>query len=307
MKLKTSQLLIILIILAALVVVIKWNEKRKSTGTLKTEFFTLNFDQINKFTIKPEFDPKKGYDVVKENNKWFVVNNTGFKYEADEDFVNRAFSELKKLKPSRLASTSRDDFPQYGVDSVGTLLSIFDDKGQHDIILGSMSFQNQSQVITYCRLPEEDETYAAESYMEGTFKAGINAWRKRTILPPMAQWNSLDFAFPNLTPISLTKKENQWYLGEKAADSAVAAELVNALNRLSSLGFADDEQTLMAKSPYLTLNINARDTLQRADINFYQMDKKWLIKSSLNEGNYFIADSARPLWTNLDILKSSEE
>ncbi len=306
MKLKTSHLLIIFIVLTGLVFLVKYLNNKKEKGSLLTEFFELNIDEINKFTLTPQFNPVKKFDVLKENTKWYVINSGGYKYEVSSEFMDRALKELQKLKPSRLASTSSESFAEFGVDSLGTLLEIFDNNASHSIILGSMTFQNQNLVNTYCRLPDDQNTYAAEAYMEGTFKSDINGWRKRDIIPfPSSSWNALSFLSPDgKISIQMKKDGNKWLANGVETDSTIAADMIKFVERLNSLGFADDSQTTTLSQPTLSLTVSQADSLQPVQLNLYRTPSNWLLNSSINEGNYFTADTNRvnPLLLNLQAL-----
>ncbi|MEA3495818.1 MAG: DUF4340 domain-containing protein [Bacteroidota bacterium] len=291
MKFKTIHLLIIFAVLLAVVFVIKKTSVKKEEGSLRTEFFSINYDKISKFTIIPQFDKNKEFSIIKENDKWYVELGQNLKAETNTEFFDRSLKELKKLKPSRLASNEKEKWAEYGVDSLGTILEITDNQATHKIILGSLSFQNQQTVNAYVRMPDETKTYACESYMEGTFKSDKSQWRKRKVIEmPKTLWANIDFQSNKNLTFKLNKKENTWLLNNKTVDSIQITEFLTSLEKLNQQGFADNSTVILLPKANFSLVIQNNENTILTTLDFYKTKSSWIIASSINDGNYFAID-----------------
>ncbi|NLJ07465.1 MAG: DUF4340 domain-containing protein [Sphingobacteriales bacterium] len=291
MKLKNSHLLLLLGLLILIVLVIYFAGKKSRQGDLPDKFISFSSEDIQQLEIIPAHQQSEAFKVVKINGRWYVLFKKS-KMMADSSFIDRTFAEIDKLIPSRLISESNEDWKTYGVDSSGTLLILTSVKGEKaKIIIGNMTFQDNIYVNTYIRQPEDNRVFAAECYMEGTVRASMDSWREKKMTMPLYSLNFLEIQSddPAGKVISIKKEGNIWKAGQKDADTSVVNSLIKKLAKINDLPLLKPGLAPGTKAE-LTLTL---DYVQRFKTTLYCYPDRqgFLIGSSVNQGNYVVADS----------------
>lgn len=291
MKLKNSHLIIIFIALLGVFFVVQKMNSKKKEGTLKTQFFNIDTKDVIGIKISPMLDDKNSFKIIKENGQWQVQLSNGQKVEADTTLVSQSLRLLKKIQPSRLANTKEEKWPEYGVDSIGTLVEIDDGNKTYQFILGEFVFMNNQTANTYVRLPGEKETYACEAYLETTFKAAQNQWRKKDInIIPRSNWSSIHFDSYEKS-VNLDQIDGKWQCKGTTIDSLEAENIMQQLESFGRLTFSDVEAIDKFEKTAFTLGFQGKDNLTALSLSFYNKDRYYIISSSINQSNYFTADS----------------
>ncbi|MFC2114664.1 DUF4340 domain-containing protein [Bacteroidota bacterium] len=287
MKLSNKQLLLLFAALIIIVFGVRLISQKKAKGNLKSSFFELDSSLITRFNITPLSDDKMALIVFKENNKWFIQTTDDQKYEVSSDAINYALTEIMKMKPSRLATESKENWAKYEVDSSGTLLEINTGDETVEIIIGKMTFQNSYLVNTYVRLPEEEAVYASECYLERAFKSPLNQWRKKQVfLTPSGMWKQISFLKEG-NSIELNMQENKWFYNGVPIADTIQEKLINSLTKLNNLSFSQESISSQA-----ALEIQIKEEGDELTmISIFPKGSGAVLTSSSNSGNWFNIDS----------------
>lgn len=258
---------------------------------MRTAFFDFNMDDLQAINIYPILHPDKRTTLVKRKDKWYIDLGSGIFAQPDSVYVQRSLIELRKMKPSNLAAINQDQWPEFGVDSLGTLLELqTPDKLFHRIIIGNLGFVNERQVCTYLRLPNENETYAADNYMEGTFKADPDQWRYGILAEGnKSMWQHLRFSGLSDQLIDLELKDSKWMIGDQEFDHNNADSLLDLISGLNAHhAYAPTSIYPLLRKPDFMLSLFGQEQQELNTISFFELNQAWYARSSKNEGNIFI-------------------
>ncbi len=304
MKLKNSQLLLILLVVIVLLIGLRFLKSQKEVGSLKQTFFEIDSSQIVQFNITPLANENEGFKLVKNNDHWMLEQKDKLSFRVSDEAIIRAIEELFKLKPSRLASESKDSWSKYEVDTAGSLLEIFTSNESFQIIIGKMIFQNQVRVNQYVRLPDEDQVYACESYLEGTFKNPVNKWRnKQNIVWPLGFWQEVNIS-GNAKNIGFFRNEDSWINKHTQTDLGNDVELIALIDGFNALGFSQNVD-LTTDSMLYSIQITTTQN-ESVKLSLYKNAHEMILSSAYNTGNYFVIDSSKTVSFMQEIKKYAE-
>lgn len=206
----------------------------------------------------------------------------------DESRISGLFKTLTGIKPMRLAAKNPDKWKEFEVDTSGTRVKVNEgDKKTLDIIIGKMSFSGGRNVETFVRLEGDDETYAVEGYLEGTFNAGADEWRNKTLIKGTKDdWKKLSFSIVDTMRYQLTNQGGSWLLDGDSANQQEVANYLNAASSMNGNMFADEIDAATLGTPQYILEIDD-STGTIAKVEGFALGDKKIIRSSQNADNLF--------------------
>ncbi|MDZ4847600.1 MAG: DUF4340 domain-containing protein [Chitinophagales bacterium] len=286
-KFSNKSLLLLLVALGAILGAIKYFDSQKGERNFRNELVEIDSAKVSTILIYPK--SKKGEEVklFKEGSGWKVKITDSKSQQVDSARITGLFEAIAGLKPTRLAARGSDKWKEFEVDTSGSRLVVKEgDKTTLDILIGKFNFSGGREVETLVRLSGEDETYAVNGFLDGTFNTGIDSYRNKTIVKGNKDnFTKLTFALSDTMRYSLEKRDSVWFVD--GATSANTTELENYLSTISALNatsFIDDVDASGLSTPSHTLQI---DDTQGNKINvegFIQNNRK-IIRSSQNADN----------------------
>lgn len=285
-KFSNLKLLLILGVLLAMIAVVKFLDSQKGERNFRSELVTIDSAKVTSILIYPK--SKKGQEVklYKEGSDWKVHINENKSQSVSRDRISQLFKTIDDIKPVRLAARNADKWKEFEVDTSGTRLIVKQgDKKTLDIVIGKFSFSGGRNVETFVRLEGDNETYAVNGFLEGTFNSGIDDWRDKTIIKgDKDAWKKLTFSLADTMKYQLVRQGTYWQLD---SDTALQQEVNNYLNStatMTGIAFADDVDAASLGMPQYVLEIADTAGATIRVEGFALADKK-IIRSSLNTDN----------------------
>lgn len=289
-KLNTKTLLILLAILIAVYAIIELTDGSGKSESFRSTLVNIDTAKVTQIEIE-----KAGTTLtLKKEDGWQVQNTAGAYVPAMTKSVDRLLGTLLTVKPSRIATKKPEKWADYQVDSTGTHVTVYEGSNKTlDLIVGRFAMQGQRQFLSYVRLADEDEVYAADNFMSMSMGTSPSAYRFREIARvqkdslQQIQFQYADSAF------TLNKQNGKWWVNEHPADSAHVASYINSLRNVTANTFVDDVEPAALISPSMTVVIqeNGKDPLT---ISAYQHpEHQWIYHSSHNPDNLFSDESLK--------------
>tara|TARA_Y100000310_G_C20662997_1_gene805830 strand:- start:1000 stop:1878 length:879 start_codon:yes stop_codon:yes gene_type:complete len=228
---KSMMLLVVLALLIGIYFIVKFTGNSGRSKSFKSELVTFDNDQVTKLEI---MSPEDTTVLNREGDSWKVGE-----YVADPATVTATLSTLKGIKPSRLASRSKDTWKDFQVDDSGTRVVTYEgDEKVLDIVLGRFNVEGQRSFYSYVRLTEEKDVYVAKDFMKMSVSTGSAAYRNDDILKiNKDSITAIHFNYPD-SAFSLSKNGNKWFIDGSEADSAAVADYLGGLRFVNSRNFA---------------------------------------------------------------------
>ena len=240
MKLTTKNLLFILGALAIVFAVTQLTKRTGRSKLLKSELVSIDTAMVSKIEI---ITSEESVTLSREE-EWKVALSDGSQKIAKESSVSSLLSSLNTIKPGRMAARSQDKWKDYSVDSTGTRVKVYEEgEISTDIVIGRFGVEGQQSFYTFVRLFEDDEVYVANDFMGVSVGKDAASYRENEVLRLQKDsLVSISFDYPD-TAFRLTKEE-EWYLDDQQADSALVAGYLSGLNFVNSSEFYDQSSEI---------------------------------------------------------------
>ncbi|MDW3648621.1 MAG: DUF4340 domain-containing protein [Bacteroidia bacterium] len=239
-------------------------------------------------TIIVDAPQKDQVKLEKQSGVWRLKLADGNTAPVNGSGLRSALAGLSLLEASQLVSRDEDDWAEYQVDSAGTRVQLLGADGKMlDIILGNFTYRTTG--MNYVRLPEDEETYLVEGYLEGNFNKAANDWRKNSIFDfTTADVQGLGFAMGESGSYKISKDSTQQWMmmeSEQVLDQAEVSSYISSIYALKSSNFVDRKPASM--SPAMQLSIQTATKGIITIKAFPDAEHGFLIQSSQNPESYF--------------------
>ncbi len=297
-KFSNKTLLLLLVALAAVVGAIKYFDSQKGERNFRSELVDdVDSAKVSTILIYPK--SKKGEEVklTKDGAGWKVKITDSKSQQVDSARMTGLFKAILSLKPIRLAARSSDKWKEFEVDTTGSRLVVKEgDKTTLDIIIGKFNFSSGREVETLVRLSGEDETYAVNGFLDGTFNTGIDAYRDKTIVKSNKDnFTKLTFALADTMRYSIEKRDSMWLVdGVTGVNETETQNFLSMLASLNATSFIDDVDASGLLASH-TLEIDDTQGNKTKVEGFIQNNRK-IIRSSQNADNLLSGDG---VWDQL--------
>lgn len=291
-KFSNKTLLLLLVVLAAAVGAVKCFDSKKGERNFRSELVEdVDSAKVSTILIYPK--SKKGEEVklTKEGAGWKVKITDSKSQQVDSARMTGLFKAILSLKPTRLAARGSDKWKEFEVDTTGSRLVVKEgDKTTLDIIIGKFNFSGGREVETLVRLSGEDETYAVNGFLDGTFNTGIDAYRDKTIVKGSKDnFTKLAFAFADTMSYFIEKQDSMWLIdGVTGVNATETENFLNTLAALNAVSFVDDVDATGLLASH-TLEIDDTQGNKTKVEGFIQNNRK-IIRSSQNADNLLNGD-----------------
>lgn len=286
-KFSNTKLLIALVALAAIVAGVKFFDSKKGERNFRNELVAdVDSAKISTILIYPK--AKKGEEVLltKEGNGWKVKINDTKSQSVDSTKMTGLFKTILGLKPTRLAARSAEKWKEFEVDTSGTHVIVKEgDKTTLDITIGKFNFIGGREVETFVRLAGEDETYAVNGFLDGSF-GGIDTYRDRAVVKGNKDnWTKLTFALADTMRYFIEKRDSAWFVdGLNPVNAGALENYLGTLAAANAQSFIDDVDAASLGNASHTLLIDDTQGNKITIEGFLQNNRK-IIRSSLNPDN----------------------
>lgn len=246
---KTIRLLLILAILAGGYAVVKLTAGGGRSKSFRETLVDIDTAKVTRVEIS---SGSTNTVLEKKDGNWFVNEDKN----AMAASVKSMLTNLNNVKPSRLASRSKDSWKDFQVDSAGTRVQVYEGSNEAlDLILGRFGVEGQRSYYTYVRLEEDEDTYVANNFMAMSVGKTDADYRNNVIMRiKKDSVNAIDFKYAEGT-YSLSKQpDGKWEMAGVAADSASVAKFLNGLAFISSKKFEDGNVSESDKEVIIQLN-----------------------------------------------------
>lgn len=285
MKLSTKNLLIILVVLLVAFAAVQLTKRTGKTKSLKSELVSFTDENVTKI----ELGTTNGtISIEQEGEEWRVTSN-GETYSAKRSIVETLISNLKTIKPGRLAARKEAKWKDYQVDSTGTRVTVFEGEDPTtDIIIGRFGVEGQRNFYTFVRLAKEANVYVANGFMKMSIYESANDYRNNDVLRlKQDSLESVQFDYPDSSFV--LSKENSWFVNEAPADSAAVVSYLNGLRSVTSKQFGSAGGAWFP-SHKVTFNFsNSESIVIEASLN----DNQEVYRSSENTDESFVDNSLK--------------
>ena len=288
--LSTKNLFVIFAALATVSTLLYFFAGKNDSGNFNTTEINLDPAKIDQWIVIPQQKPEKAYRLFKEGRKWRIELPDKLLADADMEIVARAIHHFVNLKPESLVGTTKKEWRQFGVDTAGTLVQVFESRQEkYDFIIGNLIFQNDKLATYYFRLKNEDNVYTVHNYLDGSIRNSAENFRKKDLLianPEEIQ--SLTFNYAATQPFTLSNEAGEWKLYGQLVDSLKINPYLRLVTKFRLTDFTQKPVT----APSYSITVASAKNKETVIINAYPLPAgKWALTSSANDGNYFAADS----------------
>lgn len=284
-KINNKVLIIVLLVLAGIYLVMELGDNNSKSENLRTTLVEIDTTKVDKIVIA------KGNELLelKKNGNWQVKNEAGEYVDTRKGSVDNLIGTLMSVKPSRLVTKKQENWQDFQVDSAGTHVTVFEgDEKSLDLIVGRFAMQGQRQFLSYVRLSNEDEVYAADNFMSMSIGSDPADYRfKELIRINKDSVERVEFVYSD-SAFVLDKTSGEWAIGGQPADSAKTAQFLNSIRYMNGADFADEVKPSALSQPdyQITIHEKGKNTTEviRA---FAHPQHQWILHSSHNAGNLF--------------------
>lgn len=271
---RTLQLIIVLGILVGAYAIVKLSAGSSRSKSYREVLVEIDTAKVTKVEIvnagtKTTLEKKDGVWTVNENKKALASS------------VKSMLNTLNGVKPSRLASRSKDSWKDFQVDSTGTRVQVYEgSKEALDLIIGRFGVEGQRAFYSYVRLEEEEDVYVANDFMGmNVGKTDADYRDNKIVRLKKDSISSVDFNYGEGTYTLSKSIDNKWLMAGVPADSANVATFFNGLGFVSSKNFEDGE--LAPSDKEVVIHLDGED-----DITLKSYGNS-ILSSSTNEGETF--------------------
>ena len=285
---------IVLVALILIWVLIKVKEKQ-GDRSFKALVVQVDTSKVETITIIP----KKSKDELmmdKENGIWMIDLN-GKKVQADGNSIDDLIGQIARLKPKRVAATSKDKWGEYEVTDT-TATRIIVNKGKNplaDILIGKFAYDQQTrQMTSFLRNYDEDITYGVDGYLSVMFNRNASSFRDNAIINGNPEnWKKLTYTYPADSSFILEKQDNKWLVNGMPTDSLAVDKYFSKIRILSDNSFDDSVDYNMNAFSDFTLQIEGDHFSPITVKGILNNSGKLEVMSSINKGNVILSDKVR--------------
>ena len=294
-KLSPKTLLILLLVSIGIFTFLTFFNKKGRSKSFKSELVKIDTANVTKVIIEKQGQATYLEKDKNKQNQWKVKNIHDKWVVADNSSILNALNTLiTQVKPTRLASRSIEKQSEFQVDSTGTRVQVFEgNKKTLDLIIGKFGMRDQRQYQSYVRLYEEKEIYACHDFMSIAFSSSPDSYRQSQVVQMNKESiQSISFIYQNDDSFLLKKIDNNWFIEEKATDSASVDQYLNSIGYININNFADDIEESSLHSPISSIIINTNDSLESSiELEAYINNSNIVLKSSTSPNLYLDDDS----------------
>jgi hypothetical protein len=301
-RFNNRRLLYILIVLVAILLVTFLVKIPREKATLRSRLTDFDTTAVNKIIIYPRVTEGQPFEFIRNNGKWNIQQN-GIVSEPQIGAVQNIFLEVLNIRPASLASVKKSKWKEFNLtDSLGIRLKFLNKNGKviSDVMIGKFTYKpssnpyagsgaNNVEGTSFVRLYDEDEVYSADGFLSLSFTGKFNDYRNKSLLRlKKADITKISFSFPSDSSFILTKKDSQWYLGNKVADSLNTEKYLGSLSQLNGQEIANNYKPEIA--PVYQMHIEGNNLLDLS-VKCYTRDnnEEFLLNSNLNPDVYFVS------------------
>lgn len=290
-KLNTKTLLIIFFALVAVVVLTRIMDEKKGGRTFKQELVNVDTSLVNEILLYPNSEQHKETRLTRSGETW-TIQRESISSEADTSYVKNLLGTFALIKPQRLAATEESRWKEYNVDdSLGTRVKFLSGgKLLLDIVVGKFSYNQASRSgISYLRLYEEEDVYAADGFIPMAVNQPFNEWRNKIVVRGNKEdWTKISFSYPDSSFV-LKKENGRWTIENAEADSNKTDQYLNDLSYLTSSSFVDNYSP--SASPVMWITIEGNNMASPVTVKAFPADSEnqYVVNSSANPNAWFSA------------------
>lgn len=278
------------------------HHKSKDTN-IATVLNEANRDEIDKIVYKAAAN---SYDIVLEkiNSEDWVVKADGRKEAVDTVKINLMYGQSLNIKPVRVATTQKDQWPVYEVDNKHATHVKYFSKGKVvcDFYLGKSDwvdtgYQNPDELTvnpgksfpaTFMRIANSDVVYLVNGNLRFTFNDNFNWMRSQRIYAVnynnMIHTNVKTAAGHEIDMVNVGN--GRWERDGILVDSLRARNYVGKISTMICNDFVYD---LPKGKPDAVLTIECDNRTEPIIVNFWQYDSVgYVVNSSFNPEGIFL-------------------
>lgn len=288
-KLSTKTLIILFAGLLIVVAAFLFNDAKHGERSFRKELVNIDTAKVTSINIYPKTNGHKLIKIFKEGNYWKIdiaKNKTAY---VPRLRINEIFREVLGIKPLSVAALNKNKWKEYQVDdSSGIEIKMYEGGDNTlDLTVGKFAFKRPRSMFTYVRVGDDNNVYKVNGMPGFLFNHNANYFRDgRIIEDNYSNWTKLSFSYPGDSSFTVEKKNKNWMMGTRIADSANTVNFLRSLSQLNSQNFIDNfDQSALSKAAYtLTINSSAKGGIT---ITSFISPSDTLVNSSTNPDAYF--------------------
>ncbi|MDQ3072630.1 MAG: DUF4340 domain-containing protein [Bacteroidota bacterium] len=143
----------------------------------------IDTSKVSGWRVIHEEDSTKNVTVVRSSSGWKVALPSGKSVEASPDLIRRSLLHMALMKPNSLETNKKEKWEELGVHEKGARLIVFEGgRESAAIYLGEMFFLNDVKANHYVRLPQDNNVYTVDLYLDGSLRAPLEKYRKKELM-----------------------------------------------------------------------------------------------------------------------------
>ena len=167
--------------------------------------------------------------------------------------IQNLLRQIDNLEVKRLAGRNSDNLEKFELsDSLATRVVIIAGKKTIGVLhVGKFGYNYETQdSFSYARVDDEEEIWAVNGFLQSIFDQQMNVFRYKAMINTIkSDWNKLQFSYPADSSFTLTRSDFGWLVDGEPVDSVSTDDYLNTLVNLSSRGFVDDDNIVVAPNP----------------------------------------------------------
>lgn len=279
-------LLITLLVLAAAFILTRLFRSPRRESNMDVAALKVDTALVTEVRLYPSGEQRREVKLLKDGKRWKVIRDD-ITARTESYQVNNLLNAIAGLKPERIITRKKENWNEYEVgDSTGVQVKIFN----RDAALAVLWIGKESNGNTYVRRSDQDEVFAVNGGLLGTFNKPFNDWRDKSFLRlPIDSVTAIDFRYPADSGFVVKKASGRWTLGEAIPDSVKIVSYLSSLRSKKMYTFVDDFNP-SNEATFVIRFDGARKPLTTVKA-WKSTDDKLILTSSLQEGVYFSGDA----------------
>ncbi|MDH4069039.1 MAG: DUF4340 domain-containing protein [Ignavibacteria bacterium] len=232
--------------------------------------------------VRMEFTGDNGHVVLEKIDGIWTITEP-LRYPAEEFMATRAVATGKSLALKSVVSSNPEKQGLFEVDSTGTLVSIFTDRGLAAAF--RIGKTTTSFTETYVRAEGSDDVYITDGLIHSTFDKKGTDWRDKTIFQmPRDEIMQVRFSYGD-TVFTVARSDTGWMVG-----STPIGEPTSFLAALSSFNTQSFIDSAVTSPPTRVATIEVGG----AAIHFHEAP---------SGSDYLVLTSRSPQWFSVPVWK----
>jgi len=286
-----------LVVLLLLTVILK---VPKEKATLKGLLLELDTAEVSKIVITPKYQEGEPFEFIRSENRWRIIQDNKTANPATGAIQN-IFDEILALKPKSLAAVDKTKWKEFELtDSMATRVEFMNEKGRKlaGVLIGKFSYKqspnpynsysgNNIEGTSYVRINDEKEIYAVDGFLAVSFSGQFSDWRDRSFIKSNKDdITEVSFRLPGDSSYVMVKKEKNWFIGSRQADSVSVSNYLNALSFIDGQEFRDG--FIPVSNPEYQIVVQGNNLLNFT-VKCYSAEgtDEFVLNSSLNPDVYY--------------------